>query len=189
MKLLKIGWMVVAAWIAVSCGGDQFAGLRAAVDDYTANPGSETDAQVRAEARKLSGEALQVSDDELVVTEPILLTLDHTASGAAFFTFSGKAKAKRDIVIQPANDYAQKAFRQGEPVGIRLVFRAESGDVPHELLAYAGTAPLQVGANEIILKADTEIILAGNLSLGRKDLHQIKKAGGRIWLAQSNFVK
>lgn len=189
MKLLKIGWMVVAAWIAVSCGGDQFAGLRAAVDDYTANPGSETDAQVRAEAQKLSGVALQVSDDELVVTEPILLTLDHTYSGAAFFTFSGKAKAKRDIVIRPANDYAQKAFQQGAPVGIRLVLQAESGDVSNELLAYAGTAPLQVGANEIILKADTEIIVAGKLSLGRTDLHRLEKAGGRIWVVQSNFIK
>lgn len=187
MNRSKIWLIAVTAWIAVSCGGDQFAGLRAAVDSYTAHPGDETEAQIQAEAQKLSGKALQVSDDELVVTEPLLLTLDHTRAGGVFFTFSGKAKARKDIVLKPLNDFSRKAFLNGEPVGIRLVIRADRGDVPHEVLTYAGTAPLHVEADEIRLKADTEIPVAGRLTLGRTELHQIKKSGGRIWLVQSNF--
>lgn len=181
-------WLIAAtAWVAVSCGVDQFAGLRRAVNNHVKNPGREMALQVQTEAQKLSGKKLKVTDDELVVTEPIILTFDHAYAGAAFFTFSGKARAKKDIVLKPDNDYIQREFLRGDPVGIRLVMNPRRGRDPYDLLAYAGTAPLQVEGDKIILKSDTEITIAGHLELGQYELLHIKRTGGRIWLVQSDF--
>lgn len=121
-------------------------------------------ARIEQEARKLNGKTLDIDlNNEIEIVEPIKISFLEADGGSVYFALKGKAKACKDITIEPWNDYQAKRIDAGKMVGIVLAVPAQDkafdGRYDFSMIQTVGAAPAKLKDGKIVIPAGGEIFV------------------------------